>query len=184
MNQRRGAVRGGRRSQALLPPSWRRRIRWVMVAAAAFAIAEVAAFIVVAAQIGVLAAVAVLVLTSLLGARLATARSGRHWREVRMDVLLGRDPNADALHAGLLLVAGVLLAVPGFLSDILGLVLLLPSIRRKTAQRLPTLLRPLGTARPSAPTSIRANSQEARVNEDERSPSTTTVTWGKPLPRE
>lgn len=184
MNERRGAVRGGRRSQALLRPSWRRRLRWIAIAAAAFAIAEVAVFIVVATEIGILAAIALLVVTSLLGARLATSRSGRHWQEVRMDLLLGRNPNADALHAALLLIAGLLLAVPGFLSDILGLALLLPIIRRKTAQRLPLLLRSPGTARPSPPTSLRADSQESRVNGDEKTPSTTTVTWGKPLPRE
>lgn len=47
-----------------------------------------------------------------------------------------------ALEKILLLVAGIILVIPGFLTDIFGLVLLLPRVRRLVASRSQNAIRP------------------------------------------
>ncbi len=62
------------------------------------------------------------------GLRLAT--------ELRMQMLAGRLPGDTLLNAIMRMAAGALLIVPGFLTDLAGLLLLLPPVRRWGMRRL------------------------------------------------
>jgi UPF0716 protein FxsA len=92
---------------------------------------ELAAFIVVAAAIGILPALGLVAATSLAGALILRQAGGNHIARVR--VALG-EGSFTALQAdgtgGLMLLAGILLLIPGFITDILGLLLLLAPLRR------------------------------------------------------
>jgi UPF0716 protein FxsA len=103
-------------------------------------LAELAALIVVSQWIGVLPAIALLAVVSLLGLVLVKQQGVGAWRRIRAEIRGGEVPAAAAVDGALVLVAGTLLLVPGFLTDIVGLCLLAPPvrdlIRRFTGRRL------------------------------------------------
>ena len=103
-------------------------------------IAEVYVAIQVAGAIGALATVLLLIASWPLGTWVVRAQGRAAWRRLRAAVAAGRAPGAPALDGALVLVAGGLLIVPGFISDAFGLLLLAPPtralIRRGAARSL------------------------------------------------
>ena len=59
----------------------------------------------------------------------ARSQGRRAWRQLQVAVAEGRPPNREVLNGAMVIVGGVLLMVPGFISDALGLLLLLPPVR-------------------------------------------------------
>jgi UPF0716 protein FxsA len=94
-------------------------------------VVEIALFVLVSVLIGVLPAFALLVATSIAGAiLLRRAGSGRLAR-LKAAAAKGDISEVRANSGGILTVlGGVLLLLPGFLTDILGLALLLPPVQR------------------------------------------------------
>lgn len=93
-------------------------------------IAEIVVFILVALALGFWAAALLMLLTSVLGALLLRLAGRTHLRQFRNapGVVL----TADATGRGLTMVlAGILLVVPGFITDVAGLLILLPATRRR-----------------------------------------------------
>jgi UPF0716 protein FxsA len=92
---------------------------------------ELAAFIAVAAAIGVLPALGLVAATSFAGAMILRHAGGNHIARVRVALSQG---SFTALEAdgtgGLTLLAGILLLIPGFITDALGLLLLLAPLGR------------------------------------------------------
>ena len=95
--------------------------------------AEIAALVAVAHQIGVLATIALLVAGSLVGGWLLRREGVRAWRAFTLAVAEGRQPGREVLHGMLVLVGGALVLFPGFVSDVIGLLCLLPLTRRGLA---------------------------------------------------
>lgn len=92
----------------------------------------------VGSVIGVVPTVAILVVVSGVGAALAKREGLEVVRRIRLAVNRGEVPGTELVDAGLILLAAVLLLTPGFLSDLLGIALLLPPVRaavRGTARR-------------------------------------------------
>lgn len=79
--------------------------------------------------IGALWTVAVLVVVSLLGAALLRREGPRTWRAFRAAVQGGRVPAREVTDGGLVLLGGALLLTPGFVTDVVGLLLILPPTR-------------------------------------------------------
>ena len=99
------------------------------------AIAEISAIVVVASWVGAGPTVLLLLAGSILGALVLRRHGRRAWR-----VLQERDTSthaptavADSLLGA---VAGCLLLLPGFISDVVALPLLIPPLRRLLAKRL------------------------------------------------
>jgi UPF0716 protein FxsA len=69
--------------------------------------------------------------TGTLGAFLAKQQGLIAFRRIREDLSRGRLPTAAALDAVMILIAGVMLLTPGVLTDIAGLSLLFPPVRRR-----------------------------------------------------
>lgn len=91
--------------------------------------AEIAGFILVGQKIGVLSTLALLVLVSTVGILVLRHQGfGILSRLTAADAESGA-PGRDLVHGVLILFAGMLLLLPGFLSDILALLLLLPPVR-------------------------------------------------------
>ena len=98
-------------------------------------ILEVWLLIGVSNQIGGWPLIGILVAEVLLGAWLLRREGSRAWRALNAAFSTGRVPTGELADAGLVLVGGVLLMLPGFATDVLGLAFLLP-ITRPVARRV------------------------------------------------
>lgn len=92
-------------------------------------IAEVWAAIQVAHHIGWLATIALIVVISALGPGLVRRQGTGVWRRARHRLEEGEIPGREAIDGVLLLIAGGLLTFPGFITGVLGLLLLIPPVR-------------------------------------------------------
>ena len=108
--------------------------KYLLLAVLLLPVMELAAFIAVAAAIGFLPALALIAAGSFAGMLILRHGGGGHIARVR--VALG-EGSFTALQAdsrgGLILLAGILLAIPGFITDALGLLLLIPPLRQALA---------------------------------------------------
>lgn len=80
--------------------------------------------------------VLIVLLTGVVGAWLAKREGLRVFRQYRNALSEGRMPQEGVLGGLLVLVGGVLLVTPGVLTDITGLLLLLPPTRRVLAEHM------------------------------------------------
>jgi UPF0716 protein FxsA len=92
-------------------------------------IVEIYVLIQVGSAIGALDTIGLLLLVSLVGAWIVKHQGGGTWRHIRDELAMGRLPGASLVDAALIFAAGVLLLVPGFVTDALGLLLLVPPVR-------------------------------------------------------
>ncbi len=92
-------------------------------------IAELAVIIQVGQAIGVWWTIAILVADSILGSLLMRSQGRAAWRRFNEAVRSGRVPAREVADGVLVIFGGALLLTPGFLSDIFGLLLLLPPTR-------------------------------------------------------
>ena len=90
--------------------------------------------------IGVIPTLAILLLDSVLGSWLLRQQGRAAWQRFSAALQQGRAPATETIDGALVLLGGAFLLTPGFLSDILGVLLLLPPtralIRRVLARRL------------------------------------------------
>lgn len=93
-------------------------------------IAELLVAIEVARLVGVLVMVLLLVISMPLGLRLMRAEGRGAWRRLRLTAAQGTPPGREVLDAGLIVAGGTLLIVPGFITDVVGLLLLIAPTRR------------------------------------------------------
>lgn len=111
-------------------------VKWFLLGLMAFFAAEVAVFIAVGAAIGLLQALVLMLAASFLGLAILQhpggVRISRMHEAVARDGLNGLQAGGDAF---LSVAAGVLLIVPGFITDAAGLILLLPPVRAWIARR-------------------------------------------------
>jgi UPF0716 protein FxsA len=90
---------------------------------------EITVIVQVAQWIGVGNTIGLLLLVSMVGAWLVKRQGLGVLRRIREQRLAGQVPAAHVFDGALILVAGGLLLVPGFVTDALGLLLLLPPVR-------------------------------------------------------
>jgi UPF0716 protein FxsA len=92
-------------------------------------IAELYVIIQVGQAIGVVNTIILLILDSLLGSLLMRSQGRAAWRRFNEALAAGRVPAREVLDGALVIFGGALLLTPGFLSDVAGLILLLPPTR-------------------------------------------------------
>lgn len=119
----------------------RPRRRWLRpVLALAFVViplAEIWAILQVGQLVGPWWTIVLLVLDSMVGAWLIKREGGRAWRALREALQGGRMPAREIADGALILIGGTLMLSPGFLLDLLGILLILP-FTRPVARRLLT----------------------------------------------
>lgn len=99
-------------------------------------IIEIALFIQVGGWIGLWPTIAVVVLTAALGTSLLRAQGLAALGEVQRNLNIGGNPAPALAHGALILVAGVLLLTPGFFTDGVGFLLLVPAVRAAVIRHL------------------------------------------------
>ena len=92
-------------------------------------VAELGVLLFSGQTIGVWPTLILLIVTGLLGSYLAKKQGINTIRKVQEQIQFGRVPGNEILDGLCVLFGGILLLSPGFLTDILGLVLLLPFTR-------------------------------------------------------
>lgn len=90
---------------------------------------EIAVFIKVGQYIGAWKVVALIFLSAILGGMLLRYQSVGVIRRLDRDLRQGRTPDASLFDGFLIVVGALLLIVPGFVSDIIGLLLMIPLVR-------------------------------------------------------
>jgi UPF0716 protein FxsA len=92
-------------------------------------ILELAVIIQVGQEIGVWWTIGLLVADSILGSMLMRSQGRIAWRRFNETLAAGRPPAREVIDGVLVIFGGALLLTPGFLTDILGLLLLIPPTR-------------------------------------------------------
>ncbi len=92
-------------------------------------IVEIAVFILVGQQIGLGLTLALILATAVIGIILLRQQGFNVLERLREDVNAGRVPAAAMADGVLVLVAGILLLTPGFVTDAIGFLLFVPAVR-------------------------------------------------------
>lgn len=93
-------------------------------------IAELYLLIKVGGEIGALNTIIIILLTALLGAYLAKREGFNVIKDIQLAINQRRMPARELLNGLLVLIGGFALLTPGFLSDIVGITMLLPFTRK------------------------------------------------------
>ena len=92
-------------------------------------IIEIYLLIEIGSIFGALTAVILVILTGFLGAFLARMQGLQTFFRIQESLREGRMPSGDLLDALLIVIAGLVLLTPGFLTDSVGFLLLIPATR-------------------------------------------------------
>ena len=92
-------------------------------------IIEIYLLIEIGSMFGALTAVTLVILTGFLGAFLARMQGLQTLYRIQDSLSEGRMPSGELLDALLIVIAGLVLLTPGFLTDSAGLLLLIPATR-------------------------------------------------------
>lgn len=87
----------------------------------ALVFAEIAVFIVIGNAIGVFYTLLLIIFTSLAGLLIAKKRGTKSIQDIQKSMQQGQPPAVPVIETFMIFVGGVLLAVPGFITDILGI---------------------------------------------------------------
>jgi UPF0716 protein FxsA len=121
---------------------------WLLIAVLALPLAEIVLFVLIAVWIGFAWALLGVVATSLAGALMLRLGGGEH--VARMKVMMGsqRVTALQSDSAGTMyLLAAILLLIPGFITDAIGLLLLIAPLRRALGALLLKAFTPAQTPR-------------------------------------
>jgi UPF0716 protein FxsA len=104
-------------------------VAFLVALAIVVGVIEITVMIQVGQLIGVLNTIGLLILVSLIGAWLVKRQGLGVLARIRELRMAGRLPAAELFDGAVILVAGVLMVIPGFVTDALGLLLLIPPVR-------------------------------------------------------
>jgi UPF0716 protein FxsA len=101
----------------------------IFLAILAIPVAELFVIVQVAEEIGILSTFALLVAISFVGAYLLKQQGMATWRRMQGTLQRGEMPANEVTDGAMILMGGALLLTPGFLTDVVGILLLLPPTR-------------------------------------------------------
>lgn len=107
---------------------------------------EIYVIVQVSQAIGALWTLLALIGVSVLGVALVRREGPRAWTRFRQAVREGRTPTTEVVDGALLVLAGALLVVPGFLSGLVGLSLLVPVVRNAGGRMIRSRRRVVGVS--------------------------------------
>jgi UPF0716 protein FxsA len=92
-------------------------------------IAEIYVIVKVGDAIGILPTLALLILDGFVGAALARSQGRTAWERFNRALAEGRVPARETFDGAMIILGGALLLTPGFITDVVGFVLLIPPTR-------------------------------------------------------
>ena len=96
-------------------------------------VAELYLFMTLGSQLGLGRTIAIIIITAILGATLTKSQGRRAMQKFQAASAEGRMPAREGLEGLLILLAGAVLITPGFLTDAVGFLLLVPPVRSLVA---------------------------------------------------
>lgn len=112
----------------------------VLFALGLLTVAELWVIVQINDAIGPLATIGLMVLDAAIGSAIMRAQGRAAWRRLREALAAGRIPAREVLDGALVVIGGAFLITPGFITDVIGLVLLVPAgralVRRTLVRRL------------------------------------------------
>jgi len=143
---------------------------WLFLVLVAVPIVEIGLFIELGGLLGLWPTLAIVVATALIGSILLRTQGLSTIEELKRRAESGQNPAGPMAHGALILVAGLLLLTPGFFTDGIGFLLMVPPVRsviiRWLAMRAEMKLYASAANSPQAPDIIDA---EFEVVDDETS---------------
>jgi UPF0716 protein FxsA len=103
---------------------------WLFLLFLGVPLIEIALFIQVGGLIGLWPTLAIVVLTAIVGTMLVRSQGMAELNRFRSSLSDLRDPTEPLAHGAMILFSGALLLTPGFFTDAVGLLLLVPAVRR------------------------------------------------------
>ncbi|MCV2882110.1 FxsA family protein [Actibacterium sp. XHP0104] len=102
---------------------------WLLALFLAVPLIEIALFVQVGGAIGLWPTLGIVVLTAIAGTTLMRAQGALAMGQIRGSFEQMSDPTEPLAHGAMILIAGVLLLTPGFFTDTVGILLLIPGNR-------------------------------------------------------
>ncbi|GGG20899.1 FxsA family protein [Paenibacillus abyssi] len=104
-------------------------MKWLIIAIIVVPALEIWGILRMGAWIGPFATFGLILLTGFVGAYLAKREGRKVWLEVNRQMQMGQPPGRTLLDGLCVLLGGIMLLAPGFLSDLFGFILLFPLTR-------------------------------------------------------
>lgn len=95
----------------------------------AIPVLELMIFLFLGSKIGIGATLSIIVITAILGAYLTKSQGLKALQKYQTALAEGRLPHEEVLDGLMILIAGAVLLTPGFLTDTIGFLLLIPTVR-------------------------------------------------------
>ncbi len=90
---------------------------------------EIALFVLIGDRLGLGTTILLVLLTAAAGSILVSRQGRGQLERVRTTLASGLFPGRELAHGAMILVAGALMITPGFLTDAVGLLLMVPAVR-------------------------------------------------------
>jgi UPF0716 protein FxsA len=144
---------------------------WLMLAFIIVPLIEIGLFIKVGGWLTLWPTLAIVFATAVIGSVLVRFQGLRVLMELRTSLVRLRDPLSPLAHGALILFAGALLLTPGFFTDGVGFLLLVPAIRRVIiAQVVSRVVTVRTAARPAGQDVIDGEYQDLGATEPGKDP--------------
>ncbi|MDF3854468.1 FxsA family protein [Paracoccus sp. P2] len=118
---------------------------WLLLPFVILPIVEIALFIQVGGAIGVLPTIALVLASAVAGVAVMRHQGARAALDVQRAMQDFRDPGRPMAHGALVMIAGLLMVVPGLFTSTLGLLLLIPAVRGLILRQMASRMRVTGT---------------------------------------
>lgn len=113
---------------------------WLFLAFLLVPLIEIALFIQIGGWIGLWPTLAIVIVTAVAGTVLVRSQGAAVLSQLRENLATLRDPTEPLAHGAMILFSGALLLTPGFFTDLVGFLLLIPGVRaimlREAAKRI------------------------------------------------
>ena len=109
---------------------------WLLIPFLVLPVVEIAVFIQVGGLIGLWPTIGLVILSAVAGSWLMRQQGAAALADLQRSFRELRDPTAPLAHGALILLAGALMVTPGFVTDSMGIALLIPATRRWVIRQL------------------------------------------------
>ncbi|MDZ4135722.1 MAG: FxsA family protein [Paracoccaceae bacterium] len=124
---------------------------WLFMLFIAVPLIEIGLFIKVGGWLTLWPTLAIVLATGILGTLLVKRQGLRVIEELRGSLREARDPLSPLAHGAMILFAGALLLTPGFFTDAIGFLLLIPALRRGVIRAIAARITVVGAAGSAGP---------------------------------